>query len=196
MQRLIITFAFAAMISLTGLAVAQDPGIDDPVPYEEGYRDYLESGNHFGTAVYPRYERRYSSRPRRYDNRSPAGLEYPPVDTRDRYARNYGPPQLDRWRRPSPDEPYYDDPNPFDNPYGRPQNQHYIAPDENNFRGGRYATDYPGFRGGWYGRDHLVRIRAGEYTAGAYANAFWDHQHRVRNTPGEHNWNWISGQGY
>lgn len=196
MQRLIISCAFTAMAALAGVVWAQDYDEDDPVPFNQSDRDYSEFGQEFGTPLYPRYERRHSPVARRYDNRNPGGLRYPPVETRDRYARNYGPPQIDRLERQSTAWPRYDDPNPFDNPYGRPRNRHYVAPDESNFRGGRYATDYPGFRGGWYGRGHRVRIRAGEYTAGDYANAFWEHQHRVKNVPGEHTWNSNSGQAY
>lgn len=199
MQRLTMCCACVAMFVAT--ATAQDYDEDDPVPYNQTDRDYYEMGHAFGTPLYPRYERRYSAAARMYDNRNPRGLEYPPVDTRDRYARNYGPPEIDRLSGrpvmgPPGYGPRYDDPDPFDNPYGQPQNQHYIAPYESNFRGGRYATDYPGFRGGWYGRGHRVRIRAGEYTAGDYANAFWEHQHRVGSVPGEHNWNASTGQAY
>lgn len=161
-------------------AAAQDYDEDDPIPYNWRDHDYQESGRHFGTPFYPRYENRNSPAVRRNDNRQP--LRYPPAHEADRYSRNYGPPATTRYR------PSYDDPDPYDNAYSRQGGSHYIAPDAENFRGGRYATDYPGFHGGWYGRDRRIRIRAGEYTAGDYANAFWEHQHRARNHPGEHTW--------
>jgi hypothetical protein len=186
-------FALAAGL-LAGVclpATAQDYDEDDPVPYRRSDRDYYESGKDFGSAYYPHYRDRNSPVARRYDNRGV--LRYPAVDDRDRYVRNYGPPslsgpmQIDRYGRPVR-RAAFDDPDPFDRPYGESNGRHYIAPDEENFRGGRYATDYPGFRGGWYGRGHRVRIRAGEYTVGDYANAFWEHSHHIGSSPGEHGW--------
>jgi hypothetical protein len=195
MRGVTIACGVTACLWLSGPAEAQDYDEDDPVRYDWRERDYLESGRNFGSAYYPRYDIRSSPTARRYDSRA-AGLRYPPGDHADRYSRNYGPPELNRYR-PAPNlGPRYDDPDPFDNAYGRPRGGHYISPEAENFRGGRYATDYPGFRGGWYGREHRVRIRAGEYTAGDYANAFWEHQHKARARPGEHVWNSNSGQAY
>ena len=42
----------------------------------------------------------------------------------------------------------------------------------------------------------LIAGRAGEYTAGDFANAYWEHQHRARAVPGEHVWDANSGQAY
>lgn len=196
MRGVAIAIGLFVCVCLPGMIRAQDCDEDDPVRYDWRDRDYRESGREFGTAYYPRNTLRYSSVPRRYDNRDYGELRYPPVDPSNRYARNYDPPEITRYRRPPVWVPRYDDPDPFDKAYGEPRGPHYIAPDAENFRGGRYASDYPGFRGGWYGRDHNVRIRAGQYTAGDYANAFWEHQHRVGSSPGEHVWNTNSGQAY
>lgn len=196
-------------LSLTWLiapqARAQDFDEDDPVPYDRRESDYRETGLNFGTEFYPHDRARSYQVGRRYDNR-------PPV--RSSRSRDYGSDRMASVRRSGDyaadqDRSYYDayprgrapgvrpgDPDPFDSPYGRPRGAHYIGPDESNFRGGRYATDYPGFRGGWYGRNHRIRMRAGEYTAGNYANAYWEHQHRARAYPGSHTWNWISGQAH
>lgn len=174
----------------------QERDVDDPVPYERSNRDYDISHLNFGAAYYPHYRDRNSPVARRYDNRGE--MRYPPGERRSRYELNYGLPArtgvgLDRYGRPVR-RPAFDDPDPFDYPYSERRGAHYIPPEADNFRGGRYATDYPGFRGGWYGRGHRVRIHAGEYTADDYANAFWEHQHHVRASPYEHTWNWISGQ--
>ncbi|HVX10851.1 MAG TPA: hypothetical protein VHC22_06695 [Pirellulales bacterium] len=199
MRYLLLTSSLLASVLFLP-AAAQDYDEDDPVPYRRSDRDYYESGKDFGAAYYPHYRDRNSPVVRRYDNRGE--LRYPPVDPRDRYARNYGPPelasprvQIDRYGRPVR-RAAFDDPDPFDRAYGESNGRHYIAPDENNFRGGRYATDYPDFRGGWYGRGHRVRIRAGQYMAGDYANAFWEHPHHTGSSPGEHAWNANSGQAY
>lgn len=166
--------------------VAQDYDEDDPVPYDIRDRDYHETGQNFGAEFYPHpYDRQTGKRSgmaRQYDNRARASRYR---NTRPaRYGRRYA--DYDAYVPGRTPAARYDDPDPFDNPYGRPRGPHLIAPDEFNYRGGRYATDYPGFRGGWYGRGHRVRIRAGEYTAGDYANAYWEHQHRARAYPGEH----------
>jgi hypothetical protein len=178
------------------MASAQERDEDDPFRYEWRDNDYQESGRHFGTPFYPRYEFHNSPVPRRYDNRDYAQRAYPSGSRTNRYARNYGLPSRDRQFYGLNRSSRYDDPDPFDAAYSEPRGDHYIAPDAENFRGGRYATDYPGFRGGWYGRDHHIRMRAGRYTAGDFANAFLDHQHRARSFPGQHNWNWNSGQAY
>jgi hypothetical protein len=197
MRRFAIAAGFVLGVCLP--AAAQESDVDDPVPYERSDSDYRISDQNFGSAYYPHHDDRNSPIARRYDNRGP--LRYPAVDRRDRYTRNYGLPpgtgyvRVDRYGRPVR-VPAFDDPDPFDRPYSESTGSHYIPPDANNFRGGRYASDYPGFRGGWYGRGHRVRIRAGEYTADDYANAFWEHQHHVGAFPGEHNWNWTSGQAY
>jgi hypothetical protein len=196
MRGLTFVSGLAAFFCLSGNLTAQDYDEDDPVRYDWRNRDYLESGHAFGSAYYPRSDIRYSPVPRWYDNRDAANVHYPPADVRDRLSRNYGPPEITRYRPAPVWGPYYDDPDPFDNAYGRPRGRHYIEPEAENFRGGRYATDYPGFRGGWYGREHRVRIRAGEYTAGDYANAFWDHQHHRNAYPGEHVWNANWGRAY
>lgn len=196
MRWLTIACSLAVFSWLSATATAQDYDEDDPVRYNWRDRDYLETGQNFGTAYYPRYSLRYSGVPRAYDNRDAAYMHYPPGNVRDRLARNYGPPEITRYRPAPVWGPRYDDPDPFDSAYGRPRGRHYIAPEDENFRGGRYASDYPGYRGGWYGREHRVRIRAGEYTAGDYANAFWDHQHHARASVGEHVWDTNSGQAY
>ncbi len=195
MRGLAIAYGVTACLCVSARVEAQDYDEDDPVRYDWRERDYLESGRDFGSPYYPRYDLRSSPVARRYDNRA-GGLHYPPGDHSSRYSRNYGPPGISRYRTPPVSGPRYDDPDPFDNAYGRARGEHYIAPEEENFSGGRYATDYPGYRGGWYGREHRVRIRAGEYTAGDFANAYWEHQHRVRALPGEHVWNANSGQAY
>lgn len=186
---------------------AQDYDEDDPLPYDRRASDYEESGRHFGTEFYPHDWTHTYQVGRRYDNRPPARSSRSQTSPRYRSQRTASLPRdyrtLEGGRR------YYDayprgrapavrpgDPDPFDSPYGRPRGAHRIGPDELNFRGGRYATDYPGFRGGWYGRDHRIRMRAGEYTAGDFANAYWEHQHRARSYPGSHTWDWISGQAH
>lgn len=195
---------FAIMAGLCGVclpAAAQERGqerdIDDPVPYERSDRELDISHKNYGAAYYPHYRQRNSPVARRYDNRG--DLRYPPGDRRSRYELNYGPSAgmgyVNRYGRPVR-RPAFDDPDPFDYAYSEPKGPHYIPSNADNFRGGRYATDYPGFQGGWYGRGHRVRIRAGEYTADDYANAFWEHQHHARASPYEHTWNWVSGQGY
>ncbi|HET6879921.1 MAG TPA: hypothetical protein VFI31_07190 [Pirellulales bacterium] len=195
----VLAIAAGLLVGVYLPAAAQERDVDDPVPYDRSDSDYRISHRNFGAAYYPHFDQRNSPTARRYDNRD--GPRYPAVDPRSRYARNYGPPErtgsvrLDRYGRPLR-PPAFDDPDPFDRPYSESLGEPYIPPDANNFRGGRYASDYPGFRGGWYGRGHRIRIRAGEYTAGDYANAFWEHQHHARAFPGEHNWNWVSGQGY
>ena len=194
MNRLLWPLNLALALCMPAALCAQDYDEDDPVPYDQRDRDYHETGQAFGAEFYPHPRdgstgtravdaRRYNNRlsVRRYRNARTVP-----------YARAYA--DYDAYRRGSLPATRYDDPDPFDNPYGRPRGPHYIAPDELNFRGGRYATDYPGFRGGWYGRSHRIRIRAGEYTAGDYANAFWDHQHRARAYPGEHTWDFYTGQ--
>jgi hypothetical protein len=196
----------ALMAVYSSSARAQDFDEDDPVPYDTRGTDYRESGRHFGAEFYPHDPYRTYQVGRRYDNRPPVRGSRSSRDYRYDRASNdrrggYAPAASSR--------DYYDayprgrapgvrpgDPDPFDSPYGRPRGAHYIAPDESNFRGGRYATDYPGFRGGWYGRDHRIRIRAGEYTADDFTNAYWEHQHRARSYPGGHSWNWISGQAH
>ncbi|HQU41295.1 MAG TPA: hypothetical protein PK867_00725 [Pirellulales bacterium] len=193
MWRTALTGAVLACLWSPMSAAAQDYDEDDPVRYDWSNRDYYENGKNFGSAWYPRYENRDSPVARRNDNRDYGQRRYPPAHRGDRYSRNYGLPPLDQY---SSAAPKYDDPDPFDNAYGRQRGPHYIAPEAENFRGGRYATDYPGFRGGWYGRDHHIRIRAGQYTAGDFANAYWDHPHHARGYPGEHTWNWTSGQAY
>lgn len=194
-------FAIAAGL-LMGIclpAAAQEYDVDDPVPLNRSDRDYRISNQNFGAAYYPHEDERNSLIARRFDNRGE--MRYPPGDHRSRYEQNYGFPAgktrqtgLDRYGRPL--RPAFDDPDPFDHPYSESRRAHYLPPDASNFRGGRYASDYPGFRGGWYGRGHRIRLRAGEYTADDYANAFWEHQHHARAFPGQHNWNWISGQAY
>ena len=187
MKRLYLFSGLLAGLLLTpDPSPAQDFDEDDPVPYDLRDRDNHETGRNFGAEFYPHpYDRATgtsSGVARRYDNRAPA-RQY--RNTRwPRYGQAYA--DYDAYPRGGAWAARYDDPDPFDNPYGRPRGPHYIAPDELNFRGGRYATDYPGFRGGWYGRGHRIRIRAGEYTAGDYANAFWEHQHRAHAYAGEH----------
>jgi hypothetical protein len=196
MRRFAIAAGLLAGVCLP--AAAQEYDFDDPVPINRSDRDYKVSNRNFGAAYYPHIEDRNSPLERSYDNRG--AMRYPAGDRRSRYEQNYGlsvsnrPTALGRYGRPL--RPAFDDPDPFDHPYSEPRGPHFIPPDASNFRGGRYATDYPGFRGGWYGRGHRIRIRAGEYTADDYSNAFWEHQHHARAYPGEHNWNWISGQGY
>ncbi len=197
MKRLLLPFGLTSVLLLPAVTlVAQDYDEDDPVPYDERDRDFHETGRNFGTEFYPHPRDRSTGEradnPRRYDNRAPV-RRYRNARTA-RNGRSYA--DYDAYRRGSMPAVRYNDPDPFDNPYGRPRGPHYIAPDELNFRGGRYATDYPGFRGGWYGRGHRIRIRAGEYTAGDYANAFWEHQHRARAYPGEHTWDFYTGQAH
>jgi len=194
----ILTIACGLLLGLwiPGMARAQERDADDPVRYDWHDSDYQQRHRHFGAEFYPRYNIRNSPVPWRYDNRADSQRRYPPGDHRDRYARNYGLPARDAQFYGLRRTGRYDDPDPFDSAYSEPRGAHYISPDAENFRGGRYATDYPGFRGGWYGRDHRIRIRAGQYTADDFTNAYWDHQHRVSTHPGEHNWNWNSGQAY
>lgn len=187
MQRLYLLCGLWASLLLPAVAAtAQDYDEDDPVPYDVRDRDIHETGKNFGSEYYPHPYDRVSGNPtgepRRYDNRAPV-RRYRNARTA-RYGRAYA--DYDAYPRYGAPAARYADPDPFDNPYGRPRGPHYIARDELNYRGGRYATDYPGFRGGWYGRGHKVRIRAGEYKAGDYANAFWDHQHRRTSYAGEH----------
>lgn len=204
-------FFLLTPLALTSLfspaATGQDFDEDDPLPYDRGESDYRETGQNFGTEFYPHDRARSYQVGRRYDNRPPArSSRYAqPRDYRsDRtasvprsgYYDHRGRHYYDAYPRGRAPAVRPGDPDPYDNPYGRPRGAHYIGPDELNYRGGRYATDYPGFRGGWYGRDHRIRIRAGEYTAGDYANAYWEHQHRARAYPGSHSWNWISGQAH
>lgn len=194
MRQFTMTAALLASVCLP--AVAQEYDFDDPVPLSRADSDYKISYRNFGAPFYPHLGDRDSPAVWRFNNRGE--MRYPPGDRRSRYELNYGfpvsmhSPLSGRYARKT--WPAYDDPNPFDRAYSDPSGRHYIPANAENFRGGRYATDYPGFRGGWYGRGHRVRIRAGEYTADDYANAFWEHQHRARAHAGMHNWNWISGQ--
>lgn len=192
MRRLAIAAAMLLGVCLP--MAAQEYDFDDPVSTNRSDRDYETSNLNFGADYYPHIGDRNAARAAGYDNRGV--MRYPPGDRRSRYEQNYGfsAGRLSRYGQPI--RPTFDDPDPFDHPYSEPRGAHFIPPDASNFRGGRYATDYPGFRGGWYGRGHRIRIRAGEYTADDYANAFWEHQHHARAYPGEHTWNWISGQAY